>query len=274
MIKRAIILLLAFALLFTLCACKKAEARVEDTARQEQPQSQEAEQAPVPENKEETPSEPEQTENPPEAMEEDDGELWEDAYVDEGNLLDEFGESQPYSYRIPAFRGESEGAARLNERIAADCEEALQDLQAAKEENREPIYYQISYKAYRSGDYASILLVLDTRVNDIICYRTYNLNTETGREVTGPELLEIMGYSEESFRAAAIARVTDYFEETWGGFAEDEFYLAQYRKTVSADAYGDFLPFFLNNEGELNFVVPVYALAGADSYETVFSLFG
>ena len=267
--KRIISVCLAVCLLLTLSACgKKNEVPAEEEKKKEVVQ----EETEKTEEKEEAASE-ETSEAPEEDPEEEEG-FWHDASVDEGSLLNEFGEELAYSYRIPAFSGKSDGAAALNERIGADCAEALKDLQAAKEEKREPLYYEISYKAYRSGDCASILLIFDTKANDLVYYKAYNLNTETGKEITGAELLEKMGYTEETFRKAAIARVSDYFEETWGGFAEDEFYLSQYRKSVSADAYGDFLPLFLNDQGELNFVVPVYALAGADSYETVFSLFG
>lgn len=271
--KKMLALFLTLCLLFCLAACEKKAEKPSEAEKEETPAEDPGEEKKE-EKEEKLPEEPgKETEEPTEGENEEEN-LWMDAFSEEGTLTNAYAFEVPYSYRIPAFREDSEGAKALNEAIMEDCGSALAELEAAKKAPREIQYYEISYEPFRNGDLVSFLLKFDTKSNDLVFYKTYNLNTETGMPVSGEELLRKNGYTEESFRKAAVARVTDYFEEVYGAFPEDEFYLSQFRKTVSDDAFGAFLPIFLNNEGELSFVAPVYALAGADYYETVFSLFG
>ena len=266
--KKLLALLLVLTLLMTLCACKKAETEatitepeISEELAEESIEAQEETAAQEPE------TEPEQ--EPTEA----EG-LWYDALNEQGTYQDELGTIKSYSYVLPALRAEGTEAEALNAQILEDCAEALEDLRAAVEENRDPMYDSVFYNAFRSGDTVSFLLTMDTGVNDVVVYRAYSFNTETGKILTGADLLTLNGYTEQDFCDAAIAAVSDYFEETWSAFAEDEFYTVQYRKSLSADAFGSFLPLFLNDEGELCFAATVYGLVGADSYEVIFRLFG
>ncbi|MDR3314514.1 MAG: hypothetical protein LBS96_08700 [Oscillospiraceae bacterium] len=162
------------------------------------------------------------------------------------------------------------------------------DCPAAKEINK--AIAETQPEEYRTNDYAYMvngnvlsLVTWSTDPWDGIYFTAYNLNIQTGAPIPNLELLQLAGFTEESYFENLRERVTFYFD----AFLEDDGSLPPYIEDLnysqsreialsparSGDRHGlsvDF-PLFLNEENHLCAVLLLEAFGGADGgYEFVF----
>ena len=114
----------------------------------------------------------------------------------------------------------------------------------------------------------SVLMV--QQANDSVFYTAYNLDMATGQALTGAELLALLGQDPAALKAKELAVMAQEFTHLYGGLIgqmDQSFYDQQYARTTSIDnAQTDNLWF--GADGQLYFTGRIYAMAGAEYYES------
>lgn len=126
------------------------------------------------------------------------------------------------------------------------------------------VYYEYAKGA---GRVLSILMV--EKVNDSLYLTAYNLDLATGEELTGPELLALLGVDEDELRNLEEAIMAEEFTAQYGeaqNQEDEEFYNQQYSRTTSVENTETQRVWFGAN-GQLCFAARIYGLAGAEYYE-------
>ena len=272
--KKLIALLLALCMVLAMGACAKKETP------EEAPAEKPSEEQETPADTTETPETPAEPEKPAEEPAEDpadepaeelpgvageSGGGWYEAEREHGEFTDGVGNENTYDYAVPAFNVDSADASRLNGEIADFCQTYIDSIKQAETDATSLWVYNVGYEAYQSGDVISIVVKAEMD-NDVIEYRTFNLNAATGAEATGADLIALAGLDEQTFIDKAQQAASAKFEEKYGAMQGDAFYQEQYDKTMSADAFSLNTMMYLDGSGVLHVIVPIYSMAGADCY--------
>jgi len=280
--KKLIPILLVLTVLLSACGAKTTETPDVQTPAAETPTTEQPAAEPADTTAEPTTTEPGETTDPeePQPTEEptptvgklDENQDWVIVVTDETMTFeDEDAGRITVSYRVPAFNLAGEDAARLNREIAELCEEYHAELLLAQSEGCSPSCESVDFYAYENEYILSVVLEM-RRPDDCVYYSTWNMNKETCCEITGAELLDCFDYTESAFVELATEAADACFVATYGDPNQDEFCREQYEKTVSPDSFSAYMPLFLNDNGNLCLITPVFALAGADYYETIIPL--
>jgi hypothetical protein len=109
-------------------------------------------------------------------------------------------------------------------------------------------------------------------------YLVYNLDTETGKRLSGEELLEKAGMTQETYAlklrqvlGSGLWAVSDNGAEWLSDAGFNELFNDRLEKTLAEENLRDCRP-FLNEKGELCAVARKYSLAGGDYYYGVVNL--
>lgn len=281
--KKHIAILLASILLLSACSSKNTaepnapQVTEPGTSVNEPAETPQVPETDIPAESGENPGEEKPADVPPETPAAVGGKLdaaadWVVVTLDETLTgADEDGNSTCIIFRVPAFNVAGDDAARLNMEIASVCEERYSEITGALAEGCSPACECVDFVAFENENILSILLAV-SMPDDCVFYSTWNLNKDTGLEITGPELLDCFDYTENAFAELAIQAAGAAFIDIYGDPDHDEFCREQYEKTISPDGFNAYMPLFLNDDGNLCLIAPVFSLAGADYYETIIVL--
>lgn len=185
-------------------------------------------------------------------------------YHKEGDYNDSIGNDYHYSFRIPAFAGESGDILRLNtETYDFYMSLIRRDLECIEENaGYSLLAYNADYECHVNGSLVSLLCQVSNDWGQPR-YRAVNIDAE-GHELSRAEVLEAAGLDEEGFLTLAAEALKASFSdpeklpEEARPYAEE-----QNAKTLAEDNLLD-TQLFLNGEGKLSMVVRVFVLAGPD----------
>lgn len=189
-------------------------------------------------------------------------------------------------YHVPEILSDSEGAKEINREIMEDCQELTQEL---SEENF--VWCLVEYEAYLNGDILSLLLTKHSIFEGDIRYYAYNLNMKTGRKMEQRDLIQSLEFETRQGESAEDAmlryirkaaayqsdqEMQSFFESDYHGQTDTQelqymyaWYLMMRMETLQEDNISLELPMYLNEQGELQVVVPVYVMAGAGVYDEI-----
>ncbi len=189
-------------------------------------------------------------------------------------------------YHVPEILSDSEGAKEINREIMEDCQELTQEL---SEENF--VWCRVEYEAYLNGDILSLLLTKHSIFEGDIRYYAYNLNMKTGRKMEQRDLIQSLEFETRQGESAEDAmlryirkaaayqsdqEMQSFFESDYLGQTDTQelqyvyaWYLMMRMETLQEDNISLELPMYLNEQGELQVVVPVYVMAGAGVYDEI-----
>ncbi len=189
-------------------------------------------------------------------------------------------------YHVPEILSDSEGAKEINREIMEDCQELTQEL---SEENF--AWCRVEYEAYLNGDILSLLLTKHSIFEGDIRYYAYNLNMKTGRKMEQRDLIQSLEFETRQGESAEDAmlryirkaaayqsdqEMQSFFESDYHGQTDTQelqymyaWYLMMRMETLQEDNISLELPMYLNEQGELQVVVPVYVMAGAGVYDEI-----
>ena len=165
---------------------------------------------------------------------------------------------------------DAEGAEDQLPHIILDCEgaEAINDdIEGSFRYLVDEDYCTLYYDCHKNGRVLSILIA-QLYDGDASYYTPYNLDLLTGQQLSGSELLELLGADREAVTEAELSVMAREFEYRYGSASEGDsaaFYQEQYDRTVTEDNV-DTGRLWLDG-GSLKFVAKIYALAGAEFYE-------
>ena len=179
------------------------------------------------------------------------------------------GESSSFEYHIPKINIDDAAIAQLNQEIYAGLE-----------------YYHISsdIAAYGFADHSASyqwsvngsILSLVTKTDDTMAawteYSVYNISILDGTEITDEELVSSVGLSMDDYYIKVEQALGSKYWEGWDRANEQfqnnsfcEMFNAQLENTISQENLRKALP-YLNSEGQLCIIAPIYSMAGADYY--------
>lgn len=193
--------------------------------------------------------------------------------------------SDEYSYSIPYININSDDANKINKEIEVYYKSLVEEELKNESEGFSVIMVNIKYNSYINDNILS-LVVSSEYPNDCVYYKVYNLDIYTGTVVTNSDIINLKNMTESKFLDTLKELYENEFVSAYGskekfisnmrnapaGWTEDElqeqskFYEDQFNKTTSTDNYSIQTPIFLNENGKLCVIAPIYSMAGADLY--------
>ena len=111
-------------------------------------------------------------------------------------------------------------------------------------------------------------------------FYVYNVSVSTGKELSDRKVYQAAGFTSSDYRERVKEAAGSSF---WSGFPEDpswmenfdpyyaELFNTQLERTIAQENIDQAIP-FLNKDGQLCIVIPVYSIAAADYYWTLLNL--
>ena len=189
-------------------------------------------------------------------------------YSADGAYVDDVGNKETYSYRIPQISDSSADAEEINAEIAEEFGKLVESQFRYMEGGFSLSSCQTEWKAFWNGTQL-FLLVIAYEIGDITVHGVYGYDFETGTRITNRMILEQKGISEEAYLEALRETVQLKFDDMLGYLLSDpqkiDIYNDMLEKTMSRLNMEQ--PMFLNQYGEIETVVEIVSLAGAGIYE-------
>ncbi len=188
-----------------------------------------------------------------------------------GEYDDGVGNHYSYSYRLPVIKGpDTDYVARVNASIEEIRTKYVDESLEMIKEGVSLYVFDVNYYWSMTDGLLSVLIVVEGDW-DITEYYCFNI-TEDGREADNQEVLERadppMSPEELYYDAwSALYDMTDYSRFDVDDPGMLEFAAQVQEKTLSWDNLNYYMPVVLDGDGHVLFVVTVYSLAGADSYD-------
>lgn len=217
------------------------------------------------------PTEPEVTEAPTEEPVQAQVEV-KDVFTDKAVMLD-FDET--YYYHIPSIHIPGVNTDAVNQQMYHELYSFIDQYVY-----QNPDYPYLGDMGYLWAVGNGIVSVVteavvgpDSSPNPI--YVIYNVDIETGEQVSNEALVASFGLDTETYRAqikAALERTyVDLYADYHAQYPDDPVYQMQYDNTISEDNINNVLP-YIDVSGRLCVVADIYSLAGADSYRHLVAL--
>ena len=179
------------------------------------------------------------------------------------------GESSSFEYHIPKINIDDAAIAQLNQEIYAGLEydHIASDIAA---------YGFADHSASYQWSVNGSILSLVTKTDDTMAAWTensvYNISILDGTEITDEELVSSVGLSMDDYYIKVEQALGSKYWEGWDRANEQfqnnsfcEMFNAQLENTISQENLRKALP-YLNSEGQLCIIAPIYSMAGADYY--------
>ena len=168
------------------------------------------------------------------------------------------------SYHIPQINADSSDARRINEEILDFVESSTYQDEACT----------VLWELYEWGDWCSLVICQTTSIG-LKYYSAYHYSFLENREITNHELASAAGLSEEGFLTDVRAKADEMFcrSSSWANdsMQSSPFYSGARALSVSSENISMDMTMFLDNNGVLWFASPIGSLAGASSYERVYT---
>lgn len=179
------------------------------------------------------------------------------------------GESSNFEYHIPKINIDDVTIAQLNQEIYADLEydHIASDI---------AVYgfadHSASYQWSVNGNILSLVTKTDVTMATWTEYSVYNISILDGTEITDEELVSSVGLSMDDYYIKVEQALGSKYWEDWDRANEQfqnnsfcEMFNAQLENTISQENVRKALP-YLNSEGQICIIAPIYSTAGADYY--------
>ena len=179
------------------------------------------------------------------------------------------GESSSFEYHIPKINIDDAAIAQLNQEIYAGLEydHIASDIAAYGF-----AYHSASYQWSVNGSILSLVTKTDDTMAAWTEYSVYNISILDGTEITDEELVSSVGLSMDDYYIKVEQALGSKYWEGWDRANEQfqnnsfcEMFNAQLENTISQENLRKALP-YLNSEGQLCIIAPIYSMAGADYY--------
>ena len=179
------------------------------------------------------------------------------------------GESSSFEYHIPKINIDDAAIAQLNQEIYAGLEydHIASDIAAYGFAD-----HSASYQWSVNGSILSLVTKTDDTMAAWTEYSVYNISILDGTEITDEELVSSVGLSMDDYYIKVEQALGSKYWEGWDRANEQfqnnsfcEMFNAQLENTISQENLRKALP-YLNSEGQLCSIAPIYSMAGADYY--------
>ena len=179
------------------------------------------------------------------------------------------GESSSFEYHIPKINIDDAAIAQLNQEIYAGLEydHIASDIAAYGFAD-----HSASYQWSVNGSILSLVTKTDDTMAAWTEYSVYNISILDGTEITDEELVSSVGLSMDDYYIKVEQALGSTYWEGWDRANEQfqnnsfcEMFNAQLENTISQENLRKALP-YLNSEGQLCIIAPIYSMAGADYY--------
>ena len=179
------------------------------------------------------------------------------------------GESSSFEYHIPTLYIVVFASSYVNQEIYAGLEydHIASDIAAYGFAD-----HSASYQWSVNGSILSLVTKTDDTMAAWTEYSVYNISILDGTEITDEELVSSVGLSMDDYYIKVEQALGSKYWEGWDRANEQfqnnsfcEMFNAQLENTISQENLRKALP-YLNSEGQLCIIAPIYSMAGADYY--------
>ena len=189
-------------------------------------------------------------------------------YSAEGCYEDSVGNVESYSYHVPQIFSETpvvkEINAEIEERFGKRVEEQFEDMK----EGYSLWSWHTEWHSYWDGSKLFLLISADEN-GGFKDYAVYGYDFETDHRVTNEMILEKRGINAEVYKENLREKAQLMFEDIYGTIPQESRqemgYFSQLEKTISDENVEEAV-LFVDGFGELEAIMKIYSLAGADWY--------
>ena len=198
-----------------------------------------------------------------------------DAYTD---MFEDETYGATFCYHIPRFEMEGDRAAQVNEMIYEEMMTILEEQVYAWDF---PGIGEMVYTWGQTERIASVAIYTNIAYANWPTYYTYTIDKQTGTLLTLEEVLAVYGLDEDAFRTKVRESLMQYYEDwlaeiqSWDdtGSVDMEFFNEQKETTLSDDNMDLAVP-YVDENGNLCVIIPIYNIAGPDYTYSRFCLEG
>lgn len=189
-----------------------------------------------------------------------------------------------YDYHIPQIylnsndenEELSDDVKKINNEILQDWEKTIEEMEKSQELNY--VKEGLNYTSYYNDNIMTLILITHTEDGSIIM-KTYNIDTETGKQISNEELIQRYNFSEEEVKAKVVNSIReliqreDYLKEA---YANNEWYRKNADKAINEilEMSIDDVEIFIGNNDNLQMFIETFnfGFAGGDIAEFIFDL--
>ena len=183
------------------------------------------------------------------------------------------GKEMVFTCPVPELLPFSEDAVRVNGEIQKTLWGFIEREKENMKFKQSKSYVSVGYQTYLNGSVLSVMTWAEDDHNKTV-YNAWNLDLETGKQLTEPELVMLLGLSQEQYDELVLQSVTEAFYERCGdgkNFPDPEFYQQQFEACLSQENLAKAKLYF-GEAGEAILIAPIIAVAGASNYPTLIPL--
>ena len=195
--------------------------------------------------------------------------LLEERSFEQGAYTDNIGNQYTYSYALPGIAGNSSGARAINAVIDNSFGDLIREAKREMEEGLSLGCPSVGYYAAVWEDILTLVVIAhwDWSFDD---YGVYCYEVSTDRWLSGAELLERMGVSQEEFLESCRRQFRQTFKDQYAELPQENLADYGYYEALDrcdGDKYVNMeLQFYPDETGDLVVIAPIVSLAGADYY--------
>ena len=192
-------------------------------------------------------------------------------YHEELDYTDGVGNSGRYTYRVPQLLAETEGAAAINRTIDETYGTIVREAQESMAGGVSLSCMYITWETYQCGNVLSLIVSCGWGF-DMNTHSVYLYDTATGEQMTTADLLSALNVGETAFLDAVRQTAAERFDDQYSDMPEDAALAERRDWTLSDENINMDVPAYADAAGKLHVVLPIGSIAGAEAYEQVLTL--
>ena len=189
-------------------------------------------------------------------------------YSVEGSYEDSVGNIEIYSYHVPQIFSETPTAKEINAEIAERFGKRVEEQFQNMKDGLSLWSWHTEWHSYWV-DFELFLLISADEEGGFKDYAVYGYDFVTDTRLTNEMILEQRGLNAELYKENLREKAQLMFEDMYGTIPQESRegmgYYTQLEKTISDENVEDAV-LFVDGSGELEAVMRIYSLAGADWY--------
>lgn len=183
---------------------------------------------------------------------------------------DSAGNTYDVVYRVPAFAIDNEAAREVNDHLEVWLLPYIEDQLENHEAGYSITISTLDYEAWIYDNILTVVIYVHTDWSQSY-YQVYSVDIHTGEFLDNEDILEKIGFDEETIRDTVIGAITEMYDPSAKEMAGAELFEKQLKRTLAEENLAK-ATFFFSESGILCMHITICPLAGPNTYEIILEL--
>lgn len=192
-------------------------------------------------------------------------------YHEDLDYTDGVGNNGHFTYRVPQIAADTQGAVDINKSIEETYGPIVKEVLDTVSGGFSLSCLYIAWESYPYGDILSLVVSCGWD-GDLNSYHVYLYDIASGQQLTTADLLSALNVDETAFLDAVRQTAAERFDDQYSDMPEDAALAERRDWTLSDENINMDVPAYADAAGKLHVVLPIGSIAGAEAYEQVLTL--